>query len=135
MDIQSDEDLIESVHTLQQLWKEPSLFSDLNFFNNFTTNDSVFDIDWILSHVQNESQLAYTDLNNLRHEIAFLLHTNEEPHLGNQIRAKRAAPLAFAALASVGLFGSGILLGSSEGCGIRGVFGSCQDKAKDTPET
>ena len=81
----------------------------------------------ILHHVQNESQLASTDLQNLRNEISIRLHPNEEPQFGSQSRVKRAAPLAFAALASVGLFGSGILLGSSEGCGLRGK----QDKAKE----
>ena len=33
------------------------------------------------------------------------------------------------ALASVGLFGSGIALGSGS-CGLRGIFGSCHDRAK-----
>ena len=32
------------------------------------------------------------------------------------------------ALASVGLFGSGIALGTGE-CGLRGIFGSCQEHA------
>ena len=54
LDIQLHEHLNESVHTLQQLWKEPSIFCDLTFSSNFTTNDSSFDIDWILHHVQNE---------------------------------------------------------------------------------
>ena len=84
LDIQLHEHLNESVHTLQQLWKEPSIFCDLTFSSNFTTNDSVFDIDWILHHVQKESQLASTDLQNLRNEISILLHPNEEPHFGSQ---------------------------------------------------
>ena len=33
------------------------------------------------------------------------------------------------ALASVGLFGSGIALATGE-CGFRGIFGSCQERAK-----
>ena len=121
------EHLNESVHTLQQLWKESSIFCDLKVSSTFTTNDSVFEIDWILHHVQNESQLASTDLQHLRKEIAILFHPNEESLFGSQSRVKRAAPLAFAALALVGLFGSGILLGSSEGCVLRGVSGSYFD--------
>ena len=57
--------------------------------------------------MQNESQLASTDLQTLRNEIAKLLHPNDEQHFGSQSRVKRAALLAFAALGSVGLFGSG----------------------------
>ena len=44
-------------------------------------------------------------------------------------RETRAAPLAMMALASVRLFGSGIALGSGS-CGLRGIFGSCHDRAK-----
>ena len=46
-------------------------------------------------------------------------------------RKPRAAPLAIMALASVGIFGSGIASGSGS-CGLRGIFGSCHDSAKQS---
>ena len=48
-------------------------------------------------------------------------------HAGN--RKPKAVPLAMMALESVGLFGSGIALGSGS-CGLRGFFRSCHDRAK-----
>ena len=46
-------------------------------------------------------------------------------------RTRRGAPLiAAAAIAGIGLFGSGIMMGNSGGCGIMGIFGSCQDQAQ-----
>ena len=33
-------------------------------------------------------------------------------------------------MAGIGLFGSGLAMGSSGGCGLAGVFGTCQDEAK-----
>ena len=48
-------------------------------------------------------------------------------------RPPRAAPHAMMALASAGLFGSGIALGGGS-CGIKGIFGSCHDKSKSNAE-
>ena len=48
-------------------------------------------------------------------------------------RSRRAAPLAMMALASVGLFGSGMALGGGT-CGIKGIFGCCHDKSKKNAE-
>ena len=48
-------------------------------------------------------------------------------------RSPRAAPLAMMALASVGLFGSGMALGGGSR-GIEGIFGSCHDKSKSIAE-
>ena len=48
-------------------------------------------------------------------------------------RSPKATPLAMMILASVGLFGSRIALGGGS-CGIKGMFGSCQDKSKSNAE-
>ena len=42
--------------------------------------------------------------------------------------------MGLAALAAVGLFGGGVALGSSDSCGLQGIFGSCQDDAKANAE-
>ena len=31
-------------------------------------------------------------------------------------------------MTGIGLFGSGILIGNARGCGVTGIFGSCQDQ-------
>ena len=53
----------------------------------------------------------------------------EDANAQSRNRKPRAAPLAKMALASVGLFGSRIALGSGS-CGLGGIFGSCHDRAK-----
>ena len=42
-------------------------------------------------------------------------------------------PLAAAAVAAIGLFGGGITFGYGD-CGIKGIFGSCQEKAKQNAQ-
>ena len=48
-------------------------------------------------------------------------------------RQRRGAPIAALAVASIGLFGGGVLVGNSE-CGLFGFFGSCQEQAKENAE-
>ena len=91
-------------------------------------NDSTFDIDWLLHQVENEVTLAEKELEALRIYTSSFLNT-EDATAQARTRRPRAAPIAMMALASVGLFGSGIALGSGS-CGLRGIFGSCHDRAK-----
>ena len=73
-------------------------------------NDSNFDVDWLLHQVENEVNLAEQELDALRNYTSSFL--NYEATEAQDIhRPPRAAPLAMMALASVGLFGSGIALG------------------------
>ena len=46
-------------------------------------------------------------------------------------RSKRAAPVAALAVGAIGLFGGGVLVGGSGNCSLTGIFGSCQEKAKE----
>ena len=62
----------------------------------------------------------------MRNETATFLHTESEK--GNRIR--RGAHVGALAMAGIGLFGSRIMMGNAGGCGVTGIFGSCQDQAK-----
>ena len=116
------------INKLAPLWDAYSWQCHLDYSTNFQKNDSTFDIDWLLHQVENEVTLAEKELEALRMYFSSFLNT-EDPTAQARNRKPRAAPLAMMALASVGLFGSGIALGSGS-CGLRGIFGSCHDRAK-----
>ena len=104
----------------------------MDYSTIFEKNDSTFDIDWLLHQVRNEVTLAEQDLAALRNYTSSFL--NYETAAAKDVhRSPRAAPVAMMALASVGLFGSGIALGGGS-CGIKGIFGSCRDKSKSNAE-
>ena len=116
------------INKLAPLWDASSWQCHLDYSTNFNKNDSTFDIDWLLHQVENEVTLAEKELEVLRIYTSSFLNT-EDATAQARHRKPRAAPLAIMALASVGLFGSGIALGSGS-CGIGGIFGSCHDRAK-----
>ena len=120
-------DLGAYMEKLGKLWSHPSWECHLDYSSIFQTNDSTFDIDWLLHHVQNEVRTEH-ELIALRNYSSSFLNTPQGTASGHN-RPPRAAPLAMMALASVGLFGSGIALGAGD-CGLRGIFGSCQERAK-----
>ena len=116
------------ISKLAPLWSSTSWQCHLEYSSNFQKNDSAFDIDWLLRQVENEVTLAEQELDALRvYTSSFLNAENDAAQARN--RQPRVAALAMMALASVGLFGSGIALGSGE-CGLRGLFGSCHDRSK-----
>ena len=116
------------INKLAPLWDASSWQCHLDYSTNFQKNDSTFDIDWLLHQVENEVTLAEKELEALRIYTSSFLNT-EDATAQARNRKPRAAPLAIMALASVGLFGSGLALGSCS-CGLRGVFGSFHDRAK-----
>ena len=63
----------------------------------------------------------------LRNETATFLQNDKEVM---QSRQRRGAHVGALAMAGIGLFGSGLMMGGSAGCGLTGIFGSCQDQAK-----
>ena len=80
---------------------------------------------WLLTEVQNEIHLAEIALNTLQLEIAsFLHHLLPPPQHDCPLRA---IPLAAVAVGAIGLFGTGIAMGSDD-CGLLGIFGTCQSK-------
>ena len=115
-----------------KLWASPSWQCHLDYSTNFQKIDSTFDVDWLLHQVENEVTLAEQELAALRNYTWSFL--NYETAAAQYVhRSPRAAPLSMMALASVGLFGSGIALGGGS-CGIKGIFGSCHDKSNTNAE-
>ena len=116
------------INKLAPLWDASSWRCHLDYSTIFQKNDSTFDIDRLLHQVENEVTLAEKELEALRIYTSSFLNT-EDATAQVRNRKPRAAPLAIMALASIGLFGSGTALGSGS-CGLRGIFGSCHDRAK-----
>ena len=113
---------------LNSYWTQPSLFCDLDFSTGFNSNDSFFIVDWLLNQVKQETNKAKLEVE-LHAETKEFLNPDQLP----QNRQRRGAPIAALAVASIGLFGIEILVGNSES-GLRGIFGSCQEKAKENAE-
>ena len=122
-------DVRNLIKSLKNLWEHPSVFCNLSFSTEFEKNDSTFNVDWLLRHVEREIDSADFEVENIRNETATIL--NEEKQ--KKLRERRSVT-ALAALASIGLFGSGLALGKSFDCGLKGVFGTCHDKAKENAE-
>ena len=116
------------INKLAPLWDASSWQCHLNYSTNFQKNDSTFALDWLLHQVENEVTVAEKSLKPFAIYTSSFLNTDDAAAYARN-RKPRAAPLAMMALASVGLFGSGIFLGSGN-CGLRGIFGSCHDRAK-----
>ena len=108
------------INKLAPLWDASSWQCHLDYSTNFQKNDSTFDIDWLLHQVENEITLAEKELEALRIYTSSFLNTDDATAQALK-RKPRAAPLAMMALASVGLSGSGIALGSGS-CGLGGIF-------------
>ena len=113
---------------LNDLWKEPSVHCSLDFSSHFSSNVSSFNVDWIFNKIVQEVNLSKTDVDAIRHETSTFLYTDDEQTRSNRVR--RGAHVGALAVAGIGLFGSGLLMGGSGQCGLTGVFGSCQDQAK-----
>ena len=77
--------------------------------------------------IEDKAEAAKQEAQAIRTDTSRFLNEN----LLDSARTRRRAPLiAAAAIAGIGLFGSGIMMGNSRGCGIMGIFGSCQDQAQ-----
>ena len=83
-------------------------------------------MDWLLKETTKEISFAQADLLKIKSDVASFLKGKQK---NKRTRKKRALPLAAAAVGAIGLFGGGIMFGSGD-CGIMGIFGSCQEKAK-----
>ena len=121
------------IEKLGKLWAFLSWQCHLDYSTNFQKNESTFDVHWLLHQVETEVNLAEQEL--VAHRKDTSSFSNFDATAAQDIhRSRRAAPLAMTALASIGLFGSGITLGGRS-CGIKGSFGSCDDKCKTNAET
>ena len=119
-------DIEQLIHRLSQMWDLPSIFCPLNFSSHFSSNSSGFNVNWMLFQINHEIHASENDLNTIRNETSMFLR----PPSDQQPRKRRGAGVGLAALAAVGLFGGGIAMGSSDSCGLQGIFGGCHDQAQ-----
>ena len=113
-------DMKKLLTTLKSIWKAPTLLCPLDTSTRFNKSTGAFNLDWLLTEIDEEIELAKTEVNKIREECsAFLKHQKSN-------RVKRAVPVAAALMAGIGLFGGGIMLGGND-CGITGIFGQCQN--------
>ena len=82
-----------------------------------------FHVNWLLSEVQNEVTASDNSLLDLKREVAKFL--SMPAPTSQQSQVPRAVPQAALAVGAIGLFGSGIAMGS-DSCGISGIFGTRQ---------
>ena len=116
---------------LSEQWRTPSIECPLDFSTNFNTTTDPFNLNWLVELIENKVQSAQQEVDQIKTETARFLNKNTE----EQKRTPRGAPIiAAAAIAGIGLFGSGIMMGNSDSCGIMGIFGSCQDQARANAE-
>ena len=99
-------------------------------FTNTSEND--FKVDWLLKETKKEISFADKELNKIKQEVSSFLKGTE---IKKKQRTKRALPIATAVAAAVGFFGTDIMFGASDDCGIIGIFGSCQEKAQAIVKT
>ena len=95
------------------------------YFKFTNTSENVFKVDWLLKETKKHISFADEDLNKIKHEVSSFLKVTV---IKKKQLFKKAVPLAVAG--AVGLFGTGIMFGASDDCGILGIFGSCQEKAR-----
>ena len=115
------------LRNLNEKWNLPSASCPLDFSTNFQANTSSFNVDWLLRKVENEVKKSQTDVDLIRNETAtFLKNEDKRPS-----RKRRGAHVGALAMAGIGLFGSGMMVGGPANCGLTGIFGSCQDQAKE----
>ena len=128
---QQIEDMLEKLATM---WTQPSILCPVNFSEPFNSSNKPFNLDWMLSKITNETKSAENEVKHMRNVTAKFLNPEEEN--GQRSRQKRAAPVAAAAaVAGLSLFGSlGVSMASSEGCGITGLFGKCQNYGRKNAE-
>ena len=119
--MQIEKDLQDLTQTLSTMWDMPSFFCHLNYTFNLSMEG--FNVNWLLDEIQAEIRAAELDLHKLHVDTASFLTppTPDAPH----DRSKRALPLAAVAAGAIGLFGSGVAIGTSD-CGLAGIFGTCQ---------
>ena len=102
-------ELNATLQRLNQMWKQPSVNCHLDFTTNFNGNDTGFSVDWVITAIENEVSLAENEIKNLH------IHTAE---FLNRIQGNPSPRNRRSALAAIGHFGSGVLLGGQGGCGL-----------------
>ena len=126
-------DIEKMVHQLSLMWKTPPLFSPLIFFSQFATNTSGFNVNWIIHQIDHEISLAQQDLALIHNENAMFL-TPPKPLKSNRQRHGTSVGVVARAAAGLSGGGGGCCCRCSHSCGLRGIFGNCQDLSKANAE-
>ena len=96
-------------------------------------NTSGFNVHWMLHQIDNEISAAQLHLAPIRNETALFLKP-PQPTESTRQRRGAGAGVGLAAFAAVGLLVGGLAVDSSDSCGLRGIFGDCQDHSKAIAE-
>ena len=126
-------DIGKPVHQFPLMWEARSFFCPLIFSSQFATTTSGFNVYWMLHQYDNENSAAQLDLALIRNETTMLLKPPQPTKSTRQLHGASAG-VDLAALAVVGLFRGGLAIGGSNSCGLRGIFGNCQDQSKANAE-
>ena len=126
-------DIEKMIQQLLLMWETPSFFCPLYFSSQFATNTSGFNVHWMLHQVDDEISAAQLDLALIRNKTALFLKP-PQPTKSTRQRRVACAGVGLAALAAVAFFGGWLAVGSSDSCGLRGIFGNCQDQSKPYAE-
>ena len=121
-------ELVSMPDKLNHMWSLPSSHCPLDFASHFQSNHSSFNVNWMFHKIEHEVNQSKRDVSVIRNETATFLQTNANGQ--QESRVRRGAHVGALALAGIGLFGSGLMMGGSGNCGLSGIFGSCQDQVK-----
>ena len=91
-------------------WRSPSIECKLEFSTKFNSTTDPFNVNWMLDMIETKAKAARDEAQVIRTDTSQFLNKNP----------------------TESLFSSGIMMGgvfNSGGCGILGIFGSCQDRA------
>ena len=119
----------QRLQTLADMWAMPTIFCRMDESRPFNASSKPFNVNWLYTKLLAELQAAKNDVFEMGNETAILLTMEKQ----RQRRQKRGLPAAAVALAGIGVFGSGILMGH-QCSGITGIFGSCQDTGRQNAE-
>ena len=121
-------ELVTMLDKLNHMWSLPSSHCPLDCASHFQSNHSSFNVNWIFHKIEHEVKQSKRDVSVIRNKTATFLQTNANGQQESPVR--RGAHVGALAVAGIGLFGSGLMMGGSGNCGLRGIFGSCQVQAK-----
>ena len=124
LDIQLTKSLDKVARELQNMWRIPTYRCYLNFTN---ASEHEFKVDWLLKETKKEISFPDEDLTKIKQEVPSFLKGTK---IKKSQRFRTALPIAAAVAGAVGFFGTGIMFCASDDCGIMGIFGYCQEKAK-----
>ena len=121
-------ELVTMLDKLNHMWSLPYSHCPLDFASHFQSNHSSFNVNWMFHKIEHEVNQSERDVSVIRNETATFLQTNANGQ--KESRVRRGAHVGALAVAGIGLFGSGLMMGGLGNCGLSGIFGSCQDQAK-----